>query len=213
MCTTRQARARLGAGVRCSLRQPDGVCAVELVLGLLLGLSVTLAVLPLWTRLQESTTHEADHTIWCAQSRVAAARLERDLRSASAEGAPFAVAGPVLYASSSQVVFLMRKPSTSELLVAEWELVAGALMRRWGPSPAVKPAAFPHSLYTDSKTMLDHVVCGQSGFRYRLPEGETVGPVAPDRLGSVKEVLLTVKAEGRVSEPGPYFSAAVGVGR
>ncbi len=123
------------------------------------------------------------------QSRVAVARLERDLRLSSAVGCRFATVGPILEASVSQVVFLEPCVAGPEPLLVEWEVSGGALMRRWGACPAVRPSAFGHSLYLDHKTMLEQLDVGGS-FSYLVDGLALEGPVPESALASIEAVIL-----------------------
>jgi hypothetical protein len=218
MSTTRRSEhLRQAPGVRGRVRTQQGLCAVELLLGLLLGLSLVLAVLPLWGSWQRSAAAAVEDTVWSGQSRVAAGRLERDLRWASADGVPFALGGPLLYASASQLVIVTRKVDGSGPIIVEWELVGGALMRRWGPCPATKPVTFPHSLYLDNKTMLERVLCSRSAFTYGTLDGWTTGPLSEERLALVEQVVLRAEATAE-GQPGgadssPRLVARARVGR
>jgi prepilin-type N-terminal cleavage/methylation domain-containing protein len=110
-----------------------GFTLVELLVGLALSVSLALAVAPLWLSLEGTGTRAADRTVWVVQERVAVTRLERDLRLAGAEECAFSIAGPVLEASGSQVVFLARscaESAESEVTIVEWEIARGSLMRR-----------------------------------------------------------------------------------
>ena len=167
---------------------------VELLVGLALALCLAAAAAPLWLSLESTGVREGDRTVQWLQGRVAVARLERDLRLASAGGCPFAVSGPLLEAAADQVVFLERaRPGAAPILV-EWELVGGALMRRWGDCPATRPSSHRHSLFKDHKTMLEGVRPG-SAFSYVIEGVETLEPAGGNDLVSVEAVVLTLRTD------------------
>jgi hypothetical protein len=145
--------------------------------------------LPLWVSLETVGAREGDRTVQSLQGRVAVARLERDLRLASAKGCPFTVTAPVLEASASQIVFLETPATGSSLLVFEWEIVGGALMRRWALCPAIRPAVYKHSLFRDNKTMLEGVE-GGGAFAYVVDGAVVAGPIAQSDLPRIEGVVL-----------------------
>jgi type II secretory pathway pseudopilin PulG len=134
-----------------------GFSVIELILGLALTVCLAVAVAPLWLSLQGTGVREGDQTVRLLQARVAAARFERDLRLASAAGCPFSLSAPILEASPSQVVFVERPTAGAALILVEWEIVDGTLMRRRGACPVARPVIFSHSLFVDHKTMLEGV--------------------------------------------------------
>jgi Tfp pilus assembly protein PilW len=189
-----------------------GFSLVELIVGLALAMCVAVAAAPSWLALESTGASEADRTVCLLQGRVAVARLERELRLASAAGCPFAVTGPVLEASVSQLVFLERSPGSSVPLVVEWEIAGRSLMRRWGPCPAARPLAFAHSLYRDNKTMLEGVRSG-SVFEYVVRGSVGAGPVCASDLASIEAVVVRLEAGGAGAR-GPVETAATArVGR
>jgi Tfp pilus assembly protein PilW len=194
-------------------RAEDGFSLIELLLGLSLALCVALAVAPLWTGLQALASREGDATVWSLQGRVAGARLERDLRMSGFQACPFAAASVVLQATSSQVVLLQQAPGASAPMLVEWELTGGSLMRRWGPCPANLPTAFPHSLYTDNKTMLEDVAVAGSQFSYTLAGSETPAPVTAGDLPLVDSVAVHVVGVADRAESGLEWTACERVGR
>ncbi len=178
---------------------------MEILLGIALALVLALGLAPVWLSFETLAAREGDATVWASQGRVAVARLEKDARLTGFDECSFAAAGAVLQASPSQVVLLVRNPDSSAPLLVEWEIVNGALMRRWGPCPSVKPAVFPHSLYVDSKTMLDEVDASKSAFGYSLA-GRVVGRVDAEGLQSVDELSIDVVRQN----DGPGVAAAFG---
>ena len=194
-----------------SKRQPDsfgaGFTLVELLVALALSVSLAMAVAPLWISLMSTGTRETDRTVWLLQQRVAAARFERDLRLAGAEGSLFPVAGALLEASGSQVVLLERAADGSAPVIVEWEITRGSLMRRWGTCPTRRPVAFQHSLYEDNKTMLEQVGT-RSSFTYVVEGVERPAPISETDLASVETVILRLYAGGAV---GPVTDGATAI--
>jgi Tfp pilus assembly protein PilW len=182
--STSDTRGRSGAA---------GFSVIELILGLALTVCLAVAVAPLWLSLQKAGASESDQTVRLLQARVAVARFERDLRLAGAYGCPFRITAPILEASASQVVLLVRSADGAVPTLVEWEIVNGALMRRWGACPPTRPKTFAHSLFVDSKTMLEGVAKA-SAFAYRV-DGEAIdvgsGPVD---LTSIDGVVLELRA-------------------
>ena len=176
-----------------------------------MAVCLALAISPVVVSLEGDAVAGADSTVTLVQSRVAVARFERDLRLAGAGGCPFAVSGPVLEASPSQVVFLARVEDGTEPIIVEWEISRGSLMRRWGPCPAVRPGVYAHSLYTDNKTMLDGLRAG-SAFAY-VGDGVVLTPPTPEgELVWVEAVILSAEAgdEGARGPVGVSTRARVG---
>ncbi len=182
-----------------------GFSALELLIGLALTVCLALSICPLWTHVNGVAAARTDLSVTMVQSRVAIARLERDLRLSSAAECRFATAGPVLAASPSQVIFLEPPVAGLEPLLVEWELNGGALMRRRGVCPDARPATFAHSLYVDNKTMLEHLEPG-GVFRYVVDGIMVEGPVPPSELASVEAVVL----DARVRIVGGPGAVAVG---
>lgn len=189
-----------------------GFSLIELLLGLTLSVCLALGLAPLWVSFQSVAATEGDQMVWMAQARVATARLERDVRVAGFATCPFASSSIVLQAGPSQVVMLTRPPGSQTSLLVEWELVNGSLMRRWGACPALRPAAFPHSLYSDSKTMLENVDTARSLFAYRVA-GRDVGQPGPADLSSIDRVEVRIVEKAAPAGRAPSVRAAALVGR
>lgn len=162
---------------------------VELLVSIALSVTLAMALAPLWISLTSTGARTTDRTVWLVQQRVAAARLERDLRLAGGGDCLFPTTGALLEASGSQVVLLQRAADGSTPLIVEWEIVRGALMRRWGRCPHARPVAFQHSLYQDHKTMLEDVGVGSS-FTYVVRGVDQPAPVAESDLQGVETVVL-----------------------
>jgi Tfp pilus assembly protein PilW len=166
-----------------------GFSLIEVLLGLSLALCLALGLAPVWVSFQSLGVSEGDATEWALQGKVAAARLEKDVRLAGFETCSFSSGATVLQATASQVVLLVSTPGSAAPILVEWELVSGSLMRRWGACPAVRPSTFAHSLYPDSKTMLENVDTAQSGFSYQVA-GRDPGTVQAADLPLVDRVSL-----------------------
>lgn len=200
MCTSESKRAIAGL---------LGFTAIELLLGLTLTVVLALAIMPLTVSLQGVGSRESDRAITLLQGRVAAARLERDLRLASAGRSPFLVEAALLEAGPSQVVFLGHANDDASLDLLEWELAGDSLMRRWGPCPSALPATFGHHLYVDSKTVLQGLRKG--GTLAYVVDGRTLeGELAGEELGEVESVILRLAGE---DEAGTWLDAVVAVAR
>ena len=169
-------------------RRDRGFTVVELLVGLTLALLLALGTAPMVLSLQAVGVAEGDRTVGALQGRVAAARLERDLRLASAGDSPFCCEGPILEASASQVVFLGHAYAADSTVLIEWEVAGTSLMRRWGPCPTQRPSTFTHSLYTDSKTMVSGLAPG-ARLSYKLC-GQLSSSVAEQDLWRVESVSL-----------------------
>jgi hypothetical protein len=185
-----------------------GFTAVELLVGLAIAGCLAAALAPLWISLQRGGETESDRGVWYLQCRVALARFERDLRMSSAAGCPFSIAGSLLEATPSQLVFLRRREPGSTPLLVEWEIVKGSLMRRWGPCPQEIPRSFPHNLYADSKTMLDGVA-GKSCLRYFTDGTESELPVDPGTLPLLDSVRLEL-VSGVFGQSGEVDASTLG---
>jgi type II secretory pathway pseudopilin PulG len=172
-----------------------GMSAIELLLGLSLAVCLAIAVAPLWTTSQSLAASEADASIWALQGRVAVARFEKDARQAGAHGATFAAASAVLEATTSRVVLLVQSDAAPAPLLVEWELVNGSLMRRWGWCPATLPSSFNHSLFRDSKTMLERVDMALSRFSYEVARTEVSAPIVLADLPLVDRIEMELYSQ------------------
>jgi len=170
-----------------------GFSVIELLLGIALTVCLAMAVSPLLLSLERTAVAQGDQGICLLQGRVAVARLERDLRLASAEGCEFPTETPILSAKESELVFLLPASSGSGLLIVEWQHVSGALMRRQGPCPEGRPLSISQSLFSDHKTMVEGVLDG-AGFTYDI--GARVVPTAAAwELPLIRSVRLTFEAK------------------
>jgi hypothetical protein len=188
-----------------SRHEEGGFTVIELIIGLSLLLCLALAGLALWEGLDRTGAAASDGMIRLIQGRVAVARLSRDLRLASGQGCPFKTSGPLLEAERNQVVLLSKVSETGPLLLVEWEIVGGSLMRRKGDCPLRRPGTFPHSLFSDSKTMLEGLLPG-GRFHFFASGIEIGAPVAAADLAKVDEVFL--EATAGVGRTGPVVDVA-----
>lgn len=208
-CISRRARR-----LRTTRSSPQGGLSVlELLLALALALCLAVSVAPLWVSFQSLGVREGDQTVWTMQARVAVARFERDLRLASAAGSLFSTGAAVLQAAPSQIVLLVRSSEADTPIIAEWEIVGGSLMRRWGRCPTARPASFAHSLYIDNKTMLEDVDPARSRFVYRVGGVEMEAPISSSDLDQVDAVTLQLEARPQAGAPVARSVADARVGR
>jgi hypothetical protein len=199
--TTRATRRRVGRGFT----------ILELLIGVTLAACVAVALAPVWLSWQRVGGDETDLTIWFAQSRVAVARFERDLRLAGAARCPFPADSAVLEATPTQVVFLENSGGQTAPLLVEWDLSKGALMRRWAACPGKRPVVFAHNAYLDSKTMLEDVRTG-SRFLYQAGSRALGSTVDSAGLSCITSVTIEVMG-GETQWPGvvrAQATAAVG---
>lgn len=189
-----------------------GFSALELLIGLALTVGLALAVCPLWTQMNEAAANRTDLSVAMVQSRVAIARLERDLRLSSAADCRFTCTGPILEASVDQVVFLESAGTGLAPLLVEWELNGGALMRRRGACPAVRPGTFGHMIYADHKTMLEQLEAGGT-FRYVVDGMVVGGPVAASALAEIEAVILDASVRVAGGSGAVAVATAARVGR
>ena len=201
-CTSERTRI----AVRAIASRERGFTLIEVLLGLSLALCIALGLAPVWVSFQSLGVKEGDETVWALQGRVAVARLEKDVRLSGSQSCAFPTAGTVLQATAAQVVLLVSSPGSTAPILVEWELVNGSLMRRWGACPAGRPSTFPHSLYPDSKTMLEDVDTTQSGFSY-LVAGRDAAVVAASDLPLISGVSLRIVEHGQ-GAGGPVSVAA-----
>jgi hypothetical protein len=191
------------------MRARAGFTALELLVGLTLTVLLALGVAPLLISLQAAEVRETDRTVAVLQGRVAAARLEKDLRTATAGGSSFAIDGPIVAATSQQVVFLGCAGGRPGLSIIEWEIIGSTLMRRWGPCPRLRPTAFAHTLYVDHKSMMEGLA-SDARFSYAVTGTAVTADVAANDLECVQAVLL--RGSGRDAD-GDWPSAICTVAR
>ena len=193
------------------LAPQGGFSLIEVVLGLSLALCLALGLAPVWVSFQALGTEEGDDTVWALQGKVATARFEQDVRQSGLQSCGFPVEGAVLQATASQLVMLVNSADSPSPALVEWELTGGALMRRWGACPARLPFTFAHSLFSDSKTMLENVDTGRSILSYRIA-GRDAEVVAATDLPLVDgvSVLLVERDSGPAGAASVAAAAEVG---
>lgn len=189
-----------------------GFTAVELLLGVVLTVTLALGLAPVVSTIDQMGTLEADRSVRLIQSRVAVARLERDLRMATAGGCSFAVEGAILEATPSQVVFLARRVGVEGLSIVEWEIVGPSLMRRWGPCPSEMPDSFLNSVYVDNKTMLEGLG-GDASFTFVVGGVVRGDKVQEADLCRVSSVTLQGAGEDASGKWSPLVDCDARVGR
>lgn len=187
MCTT-------SPGFRAvSRRLRAGFTLVEVLVGALLTLALFALMFPVWERLQQIAGDETEHAVAVAQTRVAVARFERDMRCASAVDTTGAECRAVLDATPSRLVLVSRPGREAAPELIEWEITGSSLMRRRGPWPGSLPGDFPKNLFTDHKTMLERVET--ASFSYDGAGFSGVSRVPAERAGDVRRVTLSLRLQ------------------
>jgi hypothetical protein len=174
---------------------------LELLVGLALTLIIAAALLPAWLGLQSSAVAGGDRAVSLVQSRVAVARLERDLRLAGAGGGRGG-GGGLVEADGVHLVLLTSGADGTGCEVVEWEFVGTALMRRRAPEAAAPELPVTHAVFRDHKTMLEGVVAG-AAFAYLSGGRLLAEPLAAEDLLDVEEVRIEaslVGPTGKVTE-------------
>ena len=184
-------------------------------MGLVLSLMLALAIAPLWTTAEKVTVEGGDRVVATFQARTMVARLERDLRLASALGGGDLECAPVVEADGHHLVVVTRSAADATPEIVEWELVGGSLMRRRGPWAGVPAGGVSHSLFTDHKTMLEGLAPGGS-FAYLSGTRALADDATPER-DAITDVVVqgAVIVGGRPDVPGALvpFRAAMRVAR
>lgn len=175
----------------------------ELLVGLAVTVVLVLALAPVWVGLERRGVLWNERMIVSLQMRVAAARLERDLRMASAEGCAGLTAPALLKASPRELIIVTRSAASGQPEIVEWEFAENGLMRRRLPWPGYLPHPIGHQIYIDHKTMLEGVEEGTS-FHYRCDGIDLGGSPALDMLGRVDGVVVSgwVRVPGAVRPAG-----------
>jgi prepilin-type N-terminal cleavage/methylation domain-containing protein len=192
-----------------------GFTLIELLVGLALSLMLALAIAPLWIAAEKVTVEGGDRVLATFQARTMVARLERDLRLASALGGGGLECAPVVEADGHHLVVVTRSASDAAPEIVEWELVGGSLMRRRGPWVGVPAGGVPHSLFSDHKTMLEGLAPGGS-FAY-LSGTRALADDATSERDAISDVIVqgAVIVGGRPDIPGALvpFRVAMRVAR
>jgi type II secretory pathway pseudopilin PulG len=192
----------------------SGMTLLELLFATSLTLLLVAALAPAWLSFQATTIGTTDHVVSLLQSRVALARLERDLRLATAEDESTSACSAMVEADANQFVVLTRSGADMTRELVEWEFTGGTMMRRRVPWSGGPPSTVTHSLFSDNKTMLEGVQPGAT-FRY-LDRGKSVlgqtGPVDRTLIESVRiSAFLRPPASPRAKAV--PWSADISVGR
>lgn len=160
----------------------DGFSLLEVLVALCLSVLLLVGIAPLWITAvrTDSAAHGllADLQRW----RVVSARLEADLRAASAQGLPGVSCSPLLEASAERVVFVTRSGRDRSLEIVAWHFAGGSLMRRRAPAGAGSTPRVPVA-FSDNKTMMERVVGGR--FAY-VTGGVELGSIPP--AGDVRRI-------------------------
>ena len=167
-----------------------GFSLLELLLGLGLTLLLAAGLVPAWASFQNRATGASDHVVGVVAARVALARLERDLRLASAAGSSTLAGAPLLEATPTELVVLTRDLGGAAFEIVEWEAVGGRLMRRRAVWTGSVPVDFSHGLYRDHKTVLEGLPSEGALFSYRLGAFDAGAPIAPADLPLVTAVAV-----------------------
>lgn len=183
---------------------------VEVLVALSLSLVILLGIAPLWVTTLRTGVGTHEQLVDLQRWRVVAARLERDLRMASADGGQALGCTPLLEATSTRVVLVTRSIQAGGLEIVAWEFVAGSLMRRRTPLPVEGPPQLVGG-FRDNKTMIEAVEGGVFSYRTGGVELGSAVPRADLRLVDAVKVVCCVTAGGR--RGGATVTAEEGVGR
>ncbi|NLE73901.1 MAG: hypothetical protein GX604_04630 [Actinobacteria bacterium] len=174
-----------------------GFTLMEALVGLVVAVVLVVAVSGVWVGLERRGATWNDRVVLMLQSRVAEARLERDLRLATAEGCAGVGSGPIVAATPTEIILVSRCATNGDMELVEWELTGGSLMRRRIPWPGQLPRPLNHAAFTDHKTMLDGVVAAP-GFRYLCGTQELPSPVTAEDRALIDTVEVRSRLTGGV---------------
>ncbi len=186
----------------------SGFTVIEVLVGLLVTSLLIMAVAPMWVGLERRGSVWNDRVVVLLQTRVAAARLERDLRLIATEACPGLRGSALLDASASNMVFVTSAAEGVPEIV-KWEFTGGSLMRRRVPWPGYMPSSFGTGTFIDHKTMMERVAPGAKFIFYQgsaevLPPIPAEGRAYVDRIAVTAEVgtISSAGASSSVSAPG-----------
>ncbi|MHB1343359.1 MAG: prepilin-type N-terminal cleavage/methylation domain-containing protein [Thermoleophilia bacterium] len=188
----------------------DGFTLLEVLVALVLSLVILLGTAPLWVTTVRTGVASQELLVDVERWRVVSARLERDLRMASAAGIKGLGCVPLLEATPSRLVLVTRSAGGPEPEIVAWEFAGGSLMRRRMPVPAEGPSP-TISGFPDNKTMLEGV---DGGVFFYSMGGLGLGTnLSTEDLTLVDavEVTCSVTAGGRARGVG--VTGAAGLGR
>jgi prepilin-type N-terminal cleavage/methylation domain-containing protein len=165
----------------------DGFTLTEMVVALALSIIIVSTVCSLWIGFVARNVDTQERLVSLQRWRVVTARLERDLRLATAEGLADRACAPILEATSGRVTLVTRSIDGAGIEIVAWEIIGGALMRRRSPLPSdgSSPAV---GVFVDSKTMLEGLRSGS----FRYGSGAAVLEIAPqsDVLSRIDTIEL-----------------------
>lgn len=179
-------------------RRQQGFTLMEMLVGLAMGVAVILAFTPVWLGLERREAAWNDRLITLLQSRVAAARLERDLRLASTLDCSGLVGGPLLQCTPGAVVVVTREGASAGPEIVKWEFVDGVLMRRRLAWPGFVPDPLKNGVFLDNKTMLEGLA--EAHFHCFVGAAEVPMPLAAD----VRDLVDLVEVEGHFAAVQPH---------
>lgn len=188
----------------------EGFSLVEVLVALCLSLVIMMGISAVWVTTVRTGVGSQELLVEVQRWRVVAARMERDLRVASADGVPGLCGSPLLEASPTRLVMVTRPTSDGALEIVAWEFVNGVLMRRRTPLPTEGP---PVSIggFRDNKTMLEGVEGGVFSYAAgAFPLGDTVSSAA---LRSVDAVAVACSVTAGDIRRRVAVSGGAGVGR
>lgn len=188
----------------------DGFTLLEVLVALVLSLVILLGTAPLWVTTVRTSVLSQELLVDVERWRVVSARLERDLRMASAAGIRGLGCVPLMEATPARLVLVTRSAEGREPEIVAWEFAGNSLMRRRMPVPAggSLPAM---GGFRDNKTMLEGV--GGGVFSYSMGALALGTNVSTEDLMLVDAVAITcsVTAGGRAR--GVVVIGTAGLGR
>lgn len=188
----------------------EGLSLIEVLVALCVSLVLLLGVAPLWVALLQGGVGAQGLLVDTQRWRVAAARLERDVRMASADAPRALGCGPLLEATSDRVVLITRSVQAEGLEIVAWEVAGGSLMRRRASLPAAGVPSVP-AAFQDNKTMMEGLESGL--FTYRAGPGSFDGAVPAADLGRVDAVEIECRLTGTGRSAGVPVAAGAHLGR
>lgn len=188
----------------------EGFSLVEVLVALCLSVVILMGISALWVATVRTGLGSQETLIEVQRWRVVSARMERDLRVASADGVSGLSGSPLLEASPTRLVMITRSTSDEGLEIVAWEFVNGVLMRRRAPLPVAGP---PVSIggFRDNKTMLEGVEGGV--FSYAAGAFPLGGTVSSAALRSVDAVAASCSVTAGDTRRRVTVSGGAGVGR
>jgi type II secretory pathway component PulJ len=183
---------------------------MEMLVALVLSLVLLAAALPLWNGITSRTSDAQERLVQLQRWQVVAARLERDLRLASADGVAGLGCAPIIEARPNKVTLVTRTADGTKLELVSWEIVGGSLMRRRNPLD-YEGAGLPVGPFSDNKTMLEGV--REGSFGYRLRAAVVGGFQSAGALSYIDAVSVRCEFVQRRDGPGDIVEAGARIGR